>query len=88
MRSKMTLRDITLFFVLSIKSELLILNQQETKNLPVLFDWSGQNETSEFVKNFKNPTNLQIPKWSCSAVLNGQMYIFGGLPDDGRWYDN
>ena len=80
-------RDIPLFIAIAIKSELLILNQQKTQNSPVLFDWSGQNETSEFVKNFKNPTNLQIPKWSCSAVLNGQMYIIGGLPDDGRWFD-
>ena len=59
--------------LLQISGEkLLILNKFNNTNDPVLFDWRNKVDKHEFVKNFKNPTNLQVENeiWRLFPVLN------------------
>ena len=66
---------------------LAIFNQWKYENPPVLFNWQDEKETAIKVKSLSNPMKMQI-KWSCSAQLNGKMYIFGGQPDGGETVKN
>ena len=61
-----------------------IFNQWKYENPPYLFNWEKDGDGNYMViKSFNNTIGMQI-KWSCSAELNGKMYIFGGQPDDGH----
>ena len=70
---------ISQFFTLNfcvVQSELLILNQAEKGNLPVLFDWSEQSDTHKFVKNFKNPTKLEVRNLPRLLLLFTASFVF------------
>ena len=62
---------------------LAIFNQWKYQNPPVLFNWQNETENALKVQSYNNSIEMQI-KWSCSATLNGKMFILGGAPDGGE----
>ena len=53
--------EVVLFTTSCINAEkLFILNKWNSTNDPVLFDWRDKVDKHQFVKKFKNPSELQV----------------------------
>ena len=65
-----------LCFANAVETDVGIFNQWIYGNKPVLFGWSGDEETSVLVENFD--TDYYQMKWTCAAQLNNRMFVFGG----------
>jgi len=68
---------LTLLLSASAQVDLGIFSQWQYHNPPVLFGWSGVNETSEKVEDFGNADYYQM-KWTCGGQIADRMFVFGG----------